>query len=260
MLAARDSPINGNRDRIARRILQRLRLPLHLFRLGSHPLFLHNIVQTHSVRFLLDLVHLFPQFPCIFLQFLPRLLILLLQRLLHLLLKFLQLMLLSSHLLVEFPVDNFSSRGVTDLLVFINQLSLNLQYDRILLDNPSNDVVSGFCGVVMTSHLRALVEDRLEEIVRELVLAILTILGRDLAPHVRDQNDVLQRLVTAEFPERVEIASGDSGEPFVGDAVDIDGPGNLAPVLIPGKKLSPELSTKDTPLCLRSCQVSCDQL
>ena len=129
----------------------------------------------------------------------------------------------------------------------------------MVLDDPPNDTVGRFCSVVMANHLCALVKDRFEKIARELVLAILTILGRDLAPHVRDEDDVLQCRVAAEFSEHLEISSGDSGESFVGDAVDVNDPGKLASSLVSAKRFSREdRGTMNVGVCSRSGQVSCD--
>ena len=63
---------------------------------------------------------------------------------------------------------------------------------------------------------------------------------RDFAPHVGDQNDILQCLITANFAEHVEIPPGDSGKPSVGDAVNIDNAGKLRVFLISIKKFSLE--------------------
>ena len=88
----------------------------------------------------------------------------------------------------------------------------------------------------MMSHPCALVDDRFEKFTEELALAILTILGRDLAPHVGDENDVLQCSVTTEFPEHREITSGHFGKSFVGDTVHVDDSGGLGTSLVSGKK------------------------
>ena len=74
----------------------------------------------------------------------------------------------------------------------------------------------------------------------QLVLAILIVLGRDLAPHISGQDDVLQCPIAVEFVEHPEILSGDSGEPFVGDAMDVDESGKLEPSLVSVKELSPK--------------------
>ena len=75
------------------------------------------------------------------------------------------------HLFLELSVDNFPSRGVTDVLLLIHQLSLDLQCKRAVLDDLPNDVVGGFGGVVMTSHLCTQVENQFERFTRQLVLA-----------------------------------------------------------------------------------------
>ena len=109
----------------------------------------------------------------------------------------------------------------------------------VLHDHP-NDIVGGLDGVVMASHLCALVNGRFEKFIGEFVLPILTVLRRDLAPHIRDEGNVLQCRVTAKLTEHPEILSGDSGEPFVGDAVDVDDPGKFTSPLVSNKRFSRE--------------------
>ena len=92
----------------------------------------------------------------------------------------------------------------------------------------------------MASHSCTLVEGWFEKYTGELVLAGLVDVLRDLAPHVGDDNDVLQCGVTAEFTEHLEIPSGDPSIPNVGDAVDVDDPCERRTCLIPGKGFSME--------------------
>ena len=82
----------------------------------------------------------------------------------------------------------------------------------------------------------------------QLVLAILIVLGRDLAPHISGQDDVLQCVITAEFAEHPEIPSGDSGEPFVGDTMDVDDTGELGSFLVSVEEISPE--GRESSMCL----------
>ena len=121
--------------------------------------------------------------------------------------------------LVEFPIDNFSSGSVDDILLFIHH--------RVVLRDFQNDIMGGSGGVVVEGHSCTLVGDGFEKITRELVLTTLTIPGRDLTPHVGDDDDVLQCRVAARFTEHPKIPSGDSGEPSVGDAVGVDDPESL---------------------------------
>ena len=93
---------------------------------------------------------------------------------------------------------------------------------------------------MVTSHLCAQVEDRFEKFARQFVLAILTVLGRDLIPSVGDENDAPQGCVTTKSPEHAEIPSGYSGKPFISDEVDIYDTGKLAPLLVSVKRFSPE--------------------
>ena len=91
--------------------------------------------------------------------------------------------------------------------------------------------IGGFGGVEMTNHLCAQVEDWFEMFTNQLVLAILIVLGRDLAPHISGQDDVLRYPITAEFMEHPEIPSSDPSEPFVGDAMNVDESRKLEPSL-----------------------------
>ena len=99
--------------------------------------------------------------------------------------------------------------------------------------------MSGSDGIIVANHSGALVEDRFEKITREFALAGFTDVTRDLAPHVGDENDVLQCRVTTKFVEHPKIPPSDSSKPIIGDAVDIDDPGKLRPFLVSVKKLSP---------------------
>ena len=84
----------------------------------------------------------------------------------------------------------------------------------------------------MPIHLCALEGSQFEKTSVEFVLASFADFGRDLAPHVGDEDDILQCRVTAKFAEDVEISSGVSGKPGLGDPVDEDDPGELIPCLI----------------------------
>ena len=121
--------------------------------------------------------------------------------------------------LVEFPIDNLSSRSVDDILLFIHH--------RVVLHDLPNDIMGESGGVVVEGYSCTLAGDGFERITRELVLTTLTILWRDLTPHVGDNDDVLQCRVAAKFTEHPKIPPGDSGEPFVGGAVGVDDPESL---------------------------------
>ena len=86
----------------------------------------------------------------------------------------------------------------------------------------------GLGSVVMAGHLCALFKGRFEKYTEQFALANCAIFRRDIAPHVCDDNDVLQCRVTAKVTEPLEILSGDSGEPIAGDAVDLDDTGKCS--------------------------------
>jgi hypothetical protein len=69
--------------------------------------------------------------------------------------------------------------------------------------------------VVVTDHLSAFVKGRLEKFGRELLLAILADFKRHFTPHVSDQNDVLQALLSTEVTEYLEVSSCDTTEALV---------------------------------------------
>ena len=77
----------------------------------------------------------------------------------------------------------------------------------------------------MAIHLRAVGESQFEKVTGEFPLASFTDLASNRVPHAGDENEVLQRRVTTELTERVEISSGDSGEPTVGNPVEVDDAG-----------------------------------
>ena len=146
---------------------------------------------------------------------------------------------MSSDLLIEFSVDVLSGRGVKKNFLFVHQLPLD-PYDRVVSYDPPNDIMSGSGGVAMANHLRAVVEDRFKRFTRKFVLASFAHIARDVAPHVGNENNILQCRITAEFLERLRTPPGDSGGSSVGDAVGVDDPGKLRPLFISVEKFSPE--------------------
>ena len=81
---------------------------------------------------------------------------------------------------------------------------------------------------MVAGHLCAPFEGWFEKNAEQFVLGSCAVFGRDIAPHVGDDNDVLQRGFTAKVTEPLEILSGDSGEPIAGDAVDLDDTGKCS--------------------------------
>jgi len=84
----------------------------------------------------------------------------------------------------------------------------------------------------MANHLRAFVKHLFEEVAGEFHLARFTDVARNLAPHVGDEDDVLQGRVTAKLAENLEISSRDSGESFVRDTMDVGDPCKLGPFFV----------------------------
>ena len=83
---------------------------------------------------------------------------------------------------------------------------------RVVYHDPPNDIMSGFGGVAMTNHLCALVEGRFKKEPGYFVLASFTDFAGNPAPHVGDENEILQCLVTAKFVEHPEFPSEVFGE------------------------------------------------
>ena len=92
----------------------------------------------------------------------------------------------------------------------------------------------------MPDQLCALIEGRLEKITGEFLLASFIGALRALTPHIGDENDVPQRRFTAKFTEQAEVPSGDPRKSIVGDAVDIDDPGEDSPFPVSVDEFSPE--------------------
>ena len=238
-----------------------LPLPLYLFHPGFHLLSFLRVVHSHPLRGNLDLLHLCLQFPLCLLQFLSRLPVLRLQRLGHLLSKLLHLSLMSLELLFELIVDAFSGCSVGDILAFVHQFPLDLQHGRLVLHDPPNDIVSGFGDVVMSNHLRALIERRFEKFTGKFSLASFVDVVRVLIPHVGDYDDVLQCRFTAEFAEQAEIPSGDPAKPIVGDTVEVDDSSEHGAFLIPVERFSEQdRKTMTADARLRVGQEERDQL
>ena len=91
----------------------------------------------------------------------------------------------------------------------------------------------------MASHLRAFVEGRLEESVDELHLASFADIERDRAPHVSDENDVLQACVAAELAENPKIPLRNSSKPVVGDGVNVYDSCKISPFFVSIKWFNP---------------------
>ena len=110
--------------------------------------------------------------------------------------------------------------------------------------------MGGLGSTVMANHLCAIVEGRFENFAGEFFLTSFTDVARDLAPHVGDENYVLQRRVTAKSAERVEVPFGSSGKPSFGDAVEVDDPASLDPSLCLSRLGSvEETGERRTPVC-----------
>ena len=121
--------------------------------------------------------------------------------------------------------------------------------------------MSGFDGVVMWNHSRALVDGRFEQVTAEFVLASFSDVGRDPVPQVGDENDVLQCRIAANFAKDVEIPFGDLAKLIVGDGVDVDEPRKQKPFVISVEKFSPkDRETTNADAHSRGSQKSCNNV
>ena len=78
----------------------------------------------------------------------------------------------------------------------------------------------------------------------------LAVLGGEIAPHIGNENDVLQRRVTAKAMEHLEVPYSDSGKPTVRDTVDVDDSGKRGPFLVSIGKFSVEDREADEWKCV----------
>ena len=85
-------------------------------------------------------------------------------------------------------------------------------------------------SVLVPGHLCALLENGLEEdvLVLQFCFAIGTDLGIDFSPHVGDDDNVLECVVTAELSEHTEVLPRQPSHPEVGDPVEVEDPGKPA--------------------------------
>ena len=139
----------------------RPRLFFQMPRCQPHPLLLPTAMQCYP---LLPPPHLFFPLPRLLLRLLPYLLLFLPQFSHFFLLRFLQLDLVPFRLFSELLVDCHSSDGVCDIFVFVHELTLDLEYNQLVVHDALNHVVSGLLGVVMMGHLSAFIKGQLEKI------------------------------------------------------------------------------------------------
>ena len=166
-----------------------------------------------------------------------------------------------SDLIVK-PLGEPPGGSVDETLVSIHQPPLDLQHDRAAHRNDLlNGTVSGLGGTEMPNHLCALLEDRFEKVGREFLFSSFADLASDCAPHVGDKNNVLQRMFATKLAEHPEIPSGNSSEPPVGEAMDVDGSRKHKSFLVSVMRFSlvdPEEMSVDVDL--RGGQESCNHL
>ena len=99
---------------------------------------------------------------------------------------------MASDQLVELFVDCLAGGSIDDVLVLVDELDLDLKRGRFILHDASNDVVGRLGSVVVTGELCTFIEDLLEKVGGELLLASFPDSLRDLPPHVGNEDDVLE--------------------------------------------------------------------
>ena len=82
--------------------------------------------------------------------------------------------------------------------------------------------MGGLDGVMMTDELGTFIQNRLEEVGSELQLACFPNILRNFPPHVSDEDDVPESLVSTKLAKHFEIARSNPTEPLVGKAADVD--------------------------------------
>lgn len=109
--------------------------------------------------------------------------------------------------------------------------------------------------VIVTKHLCTLVDYRLEQyfIGAQLMFPRRAALRCDLAPHICDDDNVAQRLITAQLSEHAEIPFRNASDAEVRDAMHVNDTAQLVPALVPVRRVRSTLS--DEGLHSRSGQI-----
>lgn len=151
------------------------------------------------------------------------------------LLKFSHLLLVELLLLNQPLVQLLSRRSLQNILLLIHNLSLNLQNRGPVAEDIADHRLRGNHGPVVSKHLRALIQYALEKEVfaGELPLTRLTTFLADFAPHVGQDDYVLEGAVAAELAEHTEVARRGSAHAEIRDTVNVDDAGELLAFLIP---------------------------
>ena len=107
--------------------------------------------------------------------------------------------------------------------MLVDEFHLDEKRQGVIIEGETDDVLGRGNGVVVTSHLAALVEDRLEEdiVPHQLGLACVTDPGADFFPHVGDDNDILEGGVATEPSEHIEILRRCPAHPEIRDPVEV---------------------------------------
>lgn len=85
----------------------------------------------------------------------------------NLLLDHLKLGFATSDLLVNF-LDHLPRRNIDDILALIDQFTLDLKSDGLVLHNAADNVVSGFDSILTMGELCILIEDRFKKLLDQL--------------------------------------------------------------------------------------------
>ena len=139
----------------------------------------------------------------------------------HLFLGSLQLNLMFPDLLVELLVDGFARNGIDDVLALVDELALDLEGNRDVLHDGSNDVVRRLCSIIMAGNPGAFFQHWFEELSDKFLLANLPDTFRDLPPHIGYEDNILECLVSTELVEHLKVASRNASESVVRNAVDV---------------------------------------
>ena len=108
---------------------------------------------------------------------------------------------------VDFPIQLLAGTRVGDIHVLVNKFLLDEQRQGVVVEDATDDRLRRANGVPVPGHLGAFLENGLEEDVlpHQFRFALVTDPAADFSPHVSDDDDILEGVVTAELSEHAEV-------------------------------------------------------
>lgn len=105
--------------------------------------------------------------------------------------------------------------------------------------------MSRFNSVGVTKKSGSLVDGGSEEPGRHLSFSSFAKFETDVSPHVRQNRNVLQRLIPAELPEHTKVSDVHPGETFVRDAMEVDYAREFDSRFIPWNEVSVKIAKSE---------------